>query len=132
MAKAKRVHEIAKELGMTNAEIIDLSGKLGIGVKGPSSTIIDAQADRIRIRAEREGLTRESQPEEVSTKPVKKAAAKKLLARLSRKQLLRKLRALVLQRKKPLQKKIQQLNRESNQQKLQSRRRLRRAKLKSL
>ncbi len=63
---------------MTNAEIIDLSGKLGIGVKGPSSTIIDAQADRIRIRAEREGLTRESQPEEVSTKPVKKAAAKKV------------------------------------------------------
>ena len=78
MAKAKRVHEIAKELGMTNAEIIDLSGKLGIGVKGPSSTIIDAQADRIRSRAEREGLTRESQPEEVSTKPVKKAAAKKV------------------------------------------------------
>ena len=63
---------------MTNAEIIDLSGKLGIGVKGPSSTIIDAQADRIRIRAEREGLTRESQPEEVSTKPVRKAAAKKV------------------------------------------------------
>ena len=63
---------------MTNAEIIDLSGKLGIGVKGPSSTIIDAQADRIRSRAEREGLTRESQPEEVSTKPVKKAAAKKV------------------------------------------------------
>ncbi|CAB4602955.1 unannotated protein [freshwater metagenome] len=78
MAKAKRVHEIAKELGMTNAEIIDLSGKLGIGVKGPSSTIIDAQADRIRSRAEREGLIRESQPEEVSTKPVRKAAAKKV------------------------------------------------------
>ncbi|MSZ98161.1 MAG: translation initiation factor IF-2 [Actinobacteria bacterium] len=63
---------------MTNAEIIDLSGKLGIGVKGPSSTIIDAQADRIRSRAEREGLIRESQPEEVSTKPVRKAAAKKV------------------------------------------------------
>jgi translation initiation factor IF-2 len=78
LAKAKRVHEIAKELGMTNAEIIDLSGKLGIGVKGPSSTIIDAQADRIRSRAEREGLIRESQPEEVSTKPVRKAAAKKV------------------------------------------------------
>lgn len=78
MPKAKRVHEIAKELGMTNAEVIDLSGKLGIGVKGPSSTIIDAQADRIRARADREGLTRESQPEEPSAKPVKKAAAKKV------------------------------------------------------
>ncbi len=63
---------------MTNAEVIDLSGKLGIGVKGPSSTIIDAQADRIRARAEREGLTRETQPEEVSDKPVKKAAVKKV------------------------------------------------------
>ena len=63
---------------MTNAEVIDLSGKLGIGVKGPSSTIIDAQADRIRSRADREGLIRDAQPEEVSTKPVKKAVAKKV------------------------------------------------------
>jgi len=78
LPKAKRVHEIAKELGMTNAEVIDLSGKLGIGVKGPSSTVIDAQADRIRARAEREGLMRDVQPEEVSDKPVKKAAAKKV------------------------------------------------------
>ena len=54
----KRVHEIAKELGMTDAEVIDLSHKLGIGVKGPSSTVIDAQADRIRARAEREKLIR--------------------------------------------------------------------------
>ena len=78
MPKAKRVHEIAKELGMTNAEVIDLSGKLGIGVKGPASTVIDAQADRIRARAEREGLIRDVQPEEVSDKPVKKTAAKKV------------------------------------------------------
>ena len=63
---------------MTNAEVIDLSGKLGIGVKGPSSTIIDAQADRIRSRADREGLIRDTQPEEVSAKPVKKAVAKKV------------------------------------------------------
>ena len=78
MPKAKRVHEIAKELGMTNAEVIDLSGKLGIGVKGPSSTVIDAQADRIRARADREGLIRDEQPAEISDKPVKKAAAKKV------------------------------------------------------
>jgi len=78
LPKAKRVHEIAKELGMTNAEVIDLSAKLGIGVKGPSSTVIDAQADRIRARADREGLIRDEQPAEVSDKPVKKAAAKKV------------------------------------------------------
>ena len=75
---------------MTNAEIIDLSGKLGIGVKGPSSTIIDAQADRIRSRAEREGLIRESQPEEVSTKPVKKAAAKKVAGETVKKAVAKK------------------------------------------
>ena len=51
-----RVHQIAIELGMTNREIIDLAEKLGIGVKGPSSIIIDHQADRIRARAERDGL----------------------------------------------------------------------------
>jgi len=78
LPKAKRVHEIAKELGMTNAEVIDLSAKLGIGVKGPSSTVIDAQADRIRARADREGLIRDEQPAEVSDKPVKKAAVKKV------------------------------------------------------
>ena len=51
-----RVHEIAIELGMTDVEIIDLAGKLGIGVKGSSSKIVDRQADRIRARAARDGL----------------------------------------------------------------------------
>ena len=64
LPKAKRVHEIAKELGMTDAEVIDLCRKIGIGVKGPSSTMIDAQADRIRARAERESLMRDTQSEE--------------------------------------------------------------------
>lgn len=53
-----RVHEIALELGMTDGEIVDLAGKLGIGVKGSSSRIIDRQADRIRAKAERDGLIR--------------------------------------------------------------------------
>jgi len=55
---AIRVHEIAAELKMTNAEVIDLSHKLGIGVKGPSSTISARHADRIRARANRDGLGR--------------------------------------------------------------------------
>ncbi len=79
MPKSLRVHELAKQLGMTNAEIADLCGKLGIGVKGPSSTLIEAQADRVRARAEREGLVREVQPEEAAPKkkaPVKKASSK--------------------------------------------------------
>ena len=90
---------------MTNAEIIDLSGKLGIGVKGPSSTIIDAQADRIRSRAEREGLTRESQPEEVSTKPVKKAAAKKVAGTTVKKAVAKKTAGTGVAAKKAVAKK---------------------------
>ena len=74
MAKILRVHELAKELGMSNQETLDLCGKLGIGVKTQSSTIIEQQADRVRSKAEREGLVREKQPDE--PKPVKKAAKK--------------------------------------------------------
>ena len=74
MAKIFRVHELAKELGMTNQEMLDLCGKLGIAVKTQSSTVIEQQADRVRLRAERDGLIRDVQPEE--PKPVKKAAKK--------------------------------------------------------
>ncbi|MFZ4810376.1 MAG: translation initiation factor IF-2 [Ilumatobacteraceae bacterium] len=70
-----RVHELAKELGMTNTELLDLCKAMGVEAKSQSSSVIEAQADRLRRRAERDGLTRPEQPEEV--KPVKKAAAKK-------------------------------------------------------
>ena len=52
---------------------------MGIGVKTQSSTIIDQQADRVRTKAQREGLVRDVQPEEPKAvkKAVKKAAAKK-------------------------------------------------------
>ncbi len=70
-----RVHELAKELGLTNQETLDLCNKLGIGVKTQSSTIIEQQADRVRVRAQREGLVRAEQPAE--PKPPKKATAKK-------------------------------------------------------
>ena len=49
---------------MTNKETLDLCVSLGIGVKTHSSSIEDAQADRVRRKAEREGLIREVQPEE--------------------------------------------------------------------
>ena len=74
MAKILRVHELAKELGMTNQETLDLCGNLGVPVKNQSSTMIEQQADRVRARAERDGLKRDVQPEE--PKPVKKAAKK--------------------------------------------------------
>ncbi|MCU1455364.1 MAG: infB, partial [Acidimicrobiales bacterium] len=74
MAGKIRVHELAKELGLTNKETLDLCGALGIGVKTHSSSIEDAQADRLRRKAEREGLVRDEQPEEPG-KPVKATKA---------------------------------------------------------
>jgi len=79
LAKNLRVHELAKELGLTNKEAVDLCLNMGIDIKGHSSSIIEAQADRVRRRAERDGLVRDEQPEEV--KPVKKAAVKKVAAK---------------------------------------------------
>ncbi|WP_301023061.1 hypothetical protein, partial [Mumia sp.] len=49
---------------MTNKETLDLSKDLGIGVKTHSSGIEEAQADRVRRRAQRDGLVRAEQPEE--------------------------------------------------------------------
>ena len=70
-----RLHELAKELGMTNKETLDLAVALGIGVKSHSSSIEEAQADRVRRRAERDGLIRPEQPvEEKPAKPAKAAA----------------------------------------------------------
>ncbi len=79
MAKNIRVHELAKELGMTNAEAVELSVKLGVPVKSHSSSLNEAYADMVRRRAIREGLTRPEQPEE--PKPAKKTAAKKAPAK---------------------------------------------------
>ena len=76
MAGKIRVHELARELGLTNKEALDLCVSLGIGVKTQSSSIEEAQGDRVRRKADREGLKRDAQPEEPA-KPAKKAAAKK-------------------------------------------------------
>ncbi len=93
MATKIRVYELARELGISNAETLDLCGALGIGAKSHSSSIVDAQADRVRRKAEREGLVRETPAEEeekpaeeekpVEAKPVvstKKPPAKKKAA----------------------------------------------------
>ncbi|CAB4648337.1 unannotated protein [freshwater metagenome] len=80
-AKKIRIAELAKELGLSNKEALDLSKSMGIDVRNVSSSMEDAQADRVRRKAEREGLKRDVQPEEekpVKKKaPAKKAAAKK-------------------------------------------------------
>jgi len=71
LPKKIRVYELAKELGLTNKEGLELALSLGIGVKSHSSSIEDAQADRVRRKADAEGLRRPVQPEEPA--PAKKA-----------------------------------------------------------
>jgi translation initiation factor IF-2 len=68
LAARIRVYELGRELGLTNKETLDLCIALGIGVKSHSSSIEDAQADRVRRKAEREGLRRDVQPEEPPAK----------------------------------------------------------------
>ncbi|HQU26003.1 MAG TPA: translation initiation factor IF-2 N-terminal domain-containing protein, partial [Acidimicrobiales bacterium] len=68
------MHELAKELGLTSKELLGLAAALGIGASSPSASIEDAQADRIRRRADAEGLRREAAPE---AKPVKPARTSK-------------------------------------------------------
>ena len=77
--KKIRIAELAKELGMTNKETLDLSKDMGIDVRNVSSSMEEAQADRVRRKAERDGLKRDAQPEE--EKPAKKTAAKKAAAK---------------------------------------------------
>ncbi len=74
MSKSIRLYELARELGLTNKECLDLCVSLGIGVKSHSSSMEEAQADRARRKAHREGMVRDEQPpEEVPEKPAKKA-----------------------------------------------------------
>ena len=80
-AKKIRIHELAKELGMTNAEVLDLCGVLGVAAKGPSSSLAEAYADMVTRRAQRDGLTRDEQPEEAKKAAAKKAPAKKAAAK---------------------------------------------------
>lgn len=57
MAKNMRVHELARQLGLSDAQMLGLCDAMGVGVKSASSTLIEAQADRLRRRAIRDGLT---------------------------------------------------------------------------
>jgi len=92
---------------MSNQETLDLCSKMGIGVKTQSSTIIDQQADRVRTKAQREGLVRDVQPEEPKPvkKAVKKAAAKNLMMEPKRRHRSRRLLLKKQLRKRQLLKK---------------------------
>src|SRR5829696_2960155 len=61
--KKIRVYELARELGVDNAVVVDLSNELKIGVKSHSSSIDEPSADRVRRLADTRGLKREPVPE---------------------------------------------------------------------
>ena len=42
MAKSVRVYELARQLGMANADVIELCGSLGVDVKSHSSGMVEA------------------------------------------------------------------------------------------
>ncbi len=75
MPKKIRVYELAKELGLTNKEALDLCLDLGIGVKSHSSSIEDAQADRVRRRADAAGIRRPAEPAASPAEPEAPPAA---------------------------------------------------------
>ncbi len=84
MAQKKvRVYELARELGVDNSVIIDLSAELKIGVKSHSSSIDDPSADRVRRLADSKGLRREPIVEEPPA-PKKPAAKKAVVSSSSR------------------------------------------------
>jgi translation initiation factor IF-2 len=71
MAKP-RVHEVAKELGLTSKEVLAHLEKIGQPVKSHSSTIDEALAERVRNE-----LVNGASPEAPAEKPAAKPAAEK-------------------------------------------------------
>ena len=73
--KKIRVYELARELGVENAVVLELAEELKVGVKSHSSSIDDPTADRVRRLADSLGLRREPAADE--PKPTKKSAKAK-------------------------------------------------------
>ena len=77
MATAKtKVSDLAKSLGMSNAEMLELCKANSVPAKTPQSTLVDAYVPILKRKALAAGLVREVAPVE-EEKPVKKAADKK-------------------------------------------------------
>jgi len=75
LAKKIRIYELARELGLSNEECLELCTELKIGVKSHSSSIEDPMADRVRRLADSKGIRREPIVDEAP--PPKKAPEKR-------------------------------------------------------
>jgi translation initiation factor IF-2 len=69
--KKIRVYELARELGLSNAEMLDVMDRYKAGVKSHSASIDQALADRVARKAHADGLTR---PPELAPKEEAPAA----------------------------------------------------------
>ena len=63
-----RVYELARELDVTNKEIIALCESLGIDAKSHSSSLVEAQADRVRKKAISDGIATKKSAEKAELK----------------------------------------------------------------
>ena len=70
MATAKiKVSELAKSLGMTNAEMLELCKANNVAAKTPQSTLVEAFVPMLKRKAEAAGLVREVAPVEEESPP---------------------------------------------------------------
>ena len=69
--KKIRIYELARELGISNEDVLELANELKIGVKSHSSSIEDPMADRVRRLADSKGMRREpvEEPEPEPAEP---------------------------------------------------------------
>ena len=72
MSDKKRINQIAKETGLTNAELVSAAQTLGFEVKSHSSSVTAEQAEKI-IQSAKTGT---DQTAKVAEKPVKKSQPK--------------------------------------------------------
>ncbi|PEF14973.1 translation initiation factor IF-2, partial [Bacillus cereus] len=72
MSDKKRINQIAKETGLTNAELVSAAQTLGFEVKSHSSSLTAEQAEKI-IQSAKTGT---DQTAKVAEKPVKKSQPK--------------------------------------------------------
>ena len=78
MATAKiKVSDLAKKLGMTNTEMLDLCKAEGVTAKTPQSTLADAFVPLLERKAKAQGLVRDVQPEEAKPAKATKTTATK-------------------------------------------------------
>ena len=77
--KKIRIYELARELGISNEDVLGLTNELKIGVKSHSSSIEEPMADRVRRLADSKGIRRAPIVDEPAAKKstAEKSTAKK-------------------------------------------------------